>query len=56
MGPKVFPIKVINEPVDGIERENSARVLPSNAMATIAITIVSGEPIPATAAMRAKLK
>ena len=55
-GPKVLPIKVINEPVDGIERENSARVLPSRAMAIAAKTIVSGEPTPAVAAMSAELK
>src|SRR5690349_1632153 len=55
-GPKVLPIKVINEPVDGIARENSARVLPSKAMAIAAAIIVSGEPIPADAAISAELK
>src|SRR5436305_8856854 len=55
-GPKVLPIKVRNEPVDGIARENSARVLPSKAMATAAAIIVSGEPIPADAAISAELK
>jgi hypothetical protein len=55
-GPKVLPIKVINEPVEGIERENSARVLPSRAMAIAARIMVSGEPTPAVDAMSAELK
>src|SRR5947209_16710390 len=56
IGPKVLPMKVINEPVEGIERENSLRVLPSSAMAIAATIMVSGEPIPALEAMRAELK
>src|SRR5579884_518622 len=55
-GPKVLPIKVINEPVDGMERENSARVLPSRAIAMAAVIMVSGEPMPAAEAINAELK
>ena len=46
-GPKVFPIKVMNEPVEGIDLENSASVLPSRAIAMIAEITSSGEPTPA---------
>src|SRR5579859_2673545 len=56
IGPKVFPMKVINEPVDGIERENSESVLPSRAIAIAARTIVSGEAMPAACTMRVVLK
>src|SRR5450759_5663957 len=55
-GPKVLPIKVMNEPVDGIERENSASVLPSRAMAIAATMMVSGEAMPAVDTSSAELK
>jgi hypothetical protein len=55
-GPKVLPIKVMKEPVEGIERENSASVLPSRAIAIAATMMVSGEAMPAATAMRAELK
>src|SRR5579875_414077 len=55
-GPNVLPIKVMKEPVEGIERENSDRVLPSKAMAMAATMMVSGDATPAAPAMSAELK
>src|SRR5437588_4688343 len=55
-GPNVFPMNVINDPVDGIARENSDSVLPSRAIAIAAATMVSGKPIPAAPAISAELK
>jgi hypothetical protein len=56
IGPKVRPMKVMNDPVEGIDLENSASVLPSSATAMAATTMVSGEAIPAVVASRAKPK
>ena len=55
-GPNVLPIKVINEPVEGIERENSASVLPSSAIAMTATMMGNGDATPAAEAISAKLK
>src|SRR5437763_7446375 len=55
-GPKALPMNVMNDPVDGMDRENSASVFPSRMIAMTAATIVSGDATPAVAASSAKPK
>src|ERR1700722_8112647 len=49
-------MKVTNEPVEGLERENSLIVLPSSAIAIVAAITVSGAAIPAVATIVANEK
>lgn len=49
-------MKVTHDPADGVTRENSARVLPTNTMPMPAAMMVSGDATPAVVAIRANPK
>src|SRR5487761_1185291 len=55
-GPNALPVKVTNEPVDGVKRENCAMVLVRNRIATIAVRMVKGAASPAPCTITAKPK
>src|ERR1700744_1990271 len=55
-GPKALPVKVTNEPADGVKRENCAIVLVRNRITTIAVRMVKGAASPAPCTIIAKPK
>src|SRR6266567_4187372 len=55
-GPNALPVKVTNDPVDGVKRENCAIVLVRNRMTNIAARIVKGAASPAPRTMTEKPK
>ena len=55
-GPNALPVKVTNEPVDGVKRENWAIVLVRNRMTNIAARMVKGAARPAPRTITEKPK
>src|SRR6266567_2995767 len=55
-GPNALPVKVTNDPVDGVKRENCAIVLVRNRMTNMAARIVKGAASPAPRTMTEKPK
>lgn len=57
-GPKDFPVKVTNDPEDGVNRENCEMVFVRKRMATIAVKMVKGaaSPAPRTITLKPKKK
>ena len=57
-GPKAFPVKVTNDPVDGVNRENCEMVFVRKRMTTIAVKMVKGaaSPAPRTITVKPKKK
>src|SRR5580700_6047584 len=46
-GPNALPVKVTNDPADGVKRENCAIVFVRNKITIIAVRMVNGAAIPA---------
>lgn len=55
-GPNALPVKVTNDPVDGLKRENCAIVFVRNRMTSMAARIVKGAASPAPRTMTEKPK
>src|SRR5882757_517970 len=55
-GPNAFPVKVTNDPAEGVKRENCAIVLVRNRITTIAVRMVNGAASPAPCTIIAKPK
>ena len=55
-GPNALPVKVTNDPVDGVKRENCAIVFVRNRMTSMAARIVKGAASPAPRTMTEKPK
>src|ERR1700733_676730 len=55
-GPNALPVKVTNDPAEGVKRENCAMVFVRNRITSIAVRMLKGAATPAPFTMTAKPK